>query len=214
VSIVLYGSAAEGALRPTSDVNVIVVLDRFERGRADALRTPAMVAHAAVRLSAMYLLREEVEAATEAFAQKFADVRRRRRVLFGNDPFAAVAISRPALLRRLDQVLLNLTLRLRAAYITRGVHEEQLVGVVADASSPLRTAAASLLELEGQPPGSPKAALAHVAHAFGADWAPVLAHVSAARERRLAPAQAADTVVRLIELARLMRARARALPPA
>jgi len=214
VSIVLYGSAAEGALRPTSDVNVIVVLDRFERGGADALRTPAMVAHAAVRLSAMYLLREEVGAAAEAFAQKFADVRRRRRVLFGNDPFAAVAISRSALLRRLDQVLLNLTLRLRAAYITRGVHEEQLVGVVADASSPLRTAAASLLELEGQPPGSPKAALAHVAHAFGADWAPVLAHVSAARERRLAPAQAAETVVRLIELARLMRARARALPPA
>ena len=191
-----------------------MVLEHFERGGAEALRTPAAVAHAAVRLSAMYLLREEVGAAAEAFAQKFADVRRRRRVLYGEDPFAAVVISRPALLRRLDQVLLNLTLRLRAAYITRGLHEEQLVGVVADASGPLRTAAASLLELEGQPPRSPKEALARVAGSLGTDWAPVLAHMSAARERRLASAPAAETVVRLIELARLMRGRARALPPA
>jgi len=37
VSIVLFGSAAEGALRATSDVNVIVVLRAFDRGSRDAL---------------------------------------------------------------------------------------------------------------------------------------------------------------------------------
>jgi len=212
VGIVLYGSAAEGALRPSSDVNVIVVLERFDKDGAERLRTPAMVAHAAVKLSAMYLLRDEVEAAAQAFAQKFADVRRRRRLLYGVDPFAAVTIPRGALITRLNQVLLNLSLRLRAAYVTRGHHDEQLAGVAADVAAPLRTAAASLLELEGQGPRSPKDALAHVAASFGPEWTPVLARLTEARARELAPGAAGDTLLRLIELARLMRARARALP--
>src|SRR6185369_5936742 len=143
-SIVLYGSAAEGALRPTSDVNVILVLRVFERDRADRLRAALAAAHAAVRLDVMFLLADEVDGAAEAFAQKFDDVRRRHRVLWGADPFAALAPSRAALLRRLDQVLLNLTLRLRAAYVARSPREEQLVTVIADAAAPLRTAAASL----------------------------------------------------------------------
>jgi hypothetical protein len=215
VSVVLYGSAAEGALRASSDVNVIVVLDAFDRSGADRLRMPATVAHATVQLSAMYLLREEIADAASAFAQKFADVGRRRRVLYGNDPFATLAVPRRALLTRLDQVLLNLTLRLRAAYVTRGMHEEQLVGVVAGAAAPLRTAAASLLELEGGSAPSPREALVQVATACGPEWQPVLARLSDARERRpFPPGAAGDTLLRLIELARLMRARVGTLTPA
>src|SRR5712664_1202160 len=97
VSIVLFGSAAEGALRATSDVNVIVVLRAFDRAGADAIRPAARVAQAAIGLRAMFLLRDEVEHAATAFAQKFADVGRRRRVLFGEDPFAQLAVPRAAL---------------------------------------------------------------------------------------------------------------------
>ncbi len=46
VAIVLFGSAAEGALRATSDVNVIVILRAFERARADAVRGAVRVAQA------------------------------------------------------------------------------------------------------------------------------------------------------------------------
>ena len=99
----------------------------------------------------MFLLREEVEPATQAFAQKFADVLRRRRVLYGADPFAGVAIPRAALIARLAQVLLNLTLRLRAVYVERSLREEQVARAIADAAGPLRTCAASILELEGRP---------------------------------------------------------------
>ena len=211
VAIVLYGSAAENALRPSSDVNVIVVLEEFDAARAQRLRPAATVAHAAVNLSAMYLLREEVPAVAAAFAQKFADVRRRRRVLYGEDVFAALDVPRHALVTRLDQVLLNLMLRLRAAYVRRGQHEEQLVGIVADATGPLRTSAASLLELEGQATRSPKDALLRLAASFGPDWAPVLARLSQARERTLDPGEAPATLMRLVELARLMRERVRAL---
>lgn len=39
-SIVLYGSAAEGRLRATSDVNLLVVLSAFDPAQADALGEP------------------------------------------------------------------------------------------------------------------------------------------------------------------------------
>ena len=211
-SVVLFGSAAEGALRPTSDVNVLLVLTAFDREKADRLREPLRVAQAAARLSAMFLLREEVEPATQAFAQKFADILRRRRVLLGADPFTSIAIPRAALITRLRQVLLNLTLRLRALYMERSLREEQIVRAIADTAGPLRTCAASLLELEGRAAPSPREALRAVAATLGGDWEAVLARVSEARERRLLPAGVApDTLVRLIELAGLMRVRALAL---
>src|SRR2546427_11219458 len=75
-SVVLFGSAAEGALRATSDVNVILVLTAFERARADRVREAFRAAHAAIDLRAMFLLRDEIAAAAEAFAQKFGDIRR------------------------------------------------------------------------------------------------------------------------------------------
>src|SRR5262245_18188362 len=85
-SIVLYGSAAEGRLRPASDVNVIFVLTRFDAARTDALGDAVRVAQAAIRLAPMFLLREEIPHASAAFAVKFADIVRRHRVLHGTDP--------------------------------------------------------------------------------------------------------------------------------
>jgi predicted nucleotidyltransferase len=212
-SVVLYGSAAEGALRTTSDVNVILVLRAFERQRAERLREAVRLAHAAVRLRAMFLLAEEVAGAAEAFAQKFDDVRRRHRVLWGRDPFAGLRPSRAALVARVNQVLLNLTLRLRAAYVERGLHDEQLVAAIADAAAPLRTAAASLLELEGRVPASPKSALREVATAVGGPAIEAaLRRMSEARETgALPPGVAGETVVELVELARALRARTRGL---
>lgn len=153
-SIVLFGSGAEGALRATSDVNVVVVLAAFDTAKAATLRSAFRSAHAAANLAAMYLLRAEVPAAAEAFAQKFADIERRHRVLFGDDPFAALDVPRAALIARLLQVLLNLTLRLRAAYIERGLREEQIARVIADVAGPIRTCAANLMALEGGAPPS------------------------------------------------------------
>ncbi len=212
-SVVLFGSAAEGALRATSDVNVILVLTAFERARADQMGEAVRRAHATVRLRAMFLLADEVAAAAEAFAQKFDDVRRRHRVLWGRDPFATLAPSRAALVGRVNQVLLNLALRLRAAYVERSPREEQLVAVVADAAAPLRTAAASLLELEGRRAATPKVALREVALAVGGPLIEAtLIRMSQARETgTLPPGVAGEMLLELAALAGAMRARLRAL---
>lgn len=107
LSSVLFGSAAQGRLRANSDVNVILVLARFDPQRADMLREPLRTAHALIRLEAMLLLESEIGAASEAFAVKFADILERHKLLCGKDPFAGLAPSRGAMLARLRQILLN-----------------------------------------------------------------------------------------------------------
>ncbi len=213
-SIVLFGSAAEGKLRATSDVNVVLVLSAFDPAKVDPLRETFRAARAAVRLSPMILLESEIPAAAEAFAEKFSDILRRRRVLHGSDPFAGVSISREAAIGRLRQVLLNMVLRLREQYALRSLREEQAARAVADAAGPLRSAAATLLELEGTPASSPKEALLSVVSSFGgAGWDEVLGRVSEARESGVLPAgSSAPALLKMIEIAERLRKRAESLP--
>jgi predicted nucleotidyltransferase len=213
-SIVLYGSGAEGKLRPTSDVNLVVIVSRFNQTKADQLREPLRLAQAAIKLKAMFLLEEELHPASQAFAVKFADIQRRRRVLYGDDPFASISVAREDAIFRLKQTLLNLTLRLRESYISRGLREEQLAATVADAAGPLRSCAATLLELEGASAPSPKEALQFISSSLpGAGHRSVgLNLISDARERHTLPTGvAAEMLFHLIELARLMWVRAAAL---
>jgi len=211
-AVVLYGSAAEGRLRATSDVNVIVVLGAFEREAAGRIREPLRVAQAAAAVKVMFLLDSEIEDALESFAAKFADVLQRRRVLHGTDVFAGRSVPRAAEIAGLRQGLLNLALRLRAAYAERGLRGEQLALVAANAAGPLRTYARDLLELEGRPAPSPKEALERAAASLGGDWADTLARLSEARETRaLPPGVAGPVVFRLIDLTLGLRARARSL---
>lgn len=206
VSVVLYGSGAEGKLRPTSDVNLILVLKAFDRSQADQLREPLRLAEAAIRLRVMFLLDEELQPASQAFAVKFADIARRRLVLYGEDPFASLAVSRDDAIFRLKQTLLNLTLRLRVAYVARSLREEQLGTVIADAAGPMRSCASTLLELEGRPAASPKEALEQIASSATAHDVQL---ISEARQRHtLPPGAAAPALFQLIELAHTMWVRA------
>jgi len=214
-SIVLYGSAADDTMRASSDVNLIVVLERFDRAKVDALREALRFARATIRLKVMFLLAREVAPALSAFAVKFGDILHRRRVLHGSDPFAALAVPRDAAIARLRQVLLNLTIRLRETYVLRSLREEQLAPIIADCAGPLRAAAAAILELEGEAAVSPKEALARLAPSLGIDHHErTLARLSQAREERaFAPGEAGEELLALGALADALRARAERLTP-
>lgn len=208
-SVILYGSGAEGRLRATSDVNLLFVLSHFDSS-ADAFREPFRAARAAANVAAMFVLDSELDDAGEAFAQKFADIGRRHVVLYGDDVVARLRIPREALVRRVRQVLLNLTMRLREAYVERSLREEQCAITVADATGPLRTSAASILELEGHEPLPPKESLEALANDLALrELADVLPHLSEAREKRVLPAgEAAAILFRTLELARALYDRA------
>ncbi len=210
-SLVLFGSAAEGHLRPTSDVNVIVILTAFDRAAADELREPLRVAQAAVGLEAMFLLESEMQHALEAFAVKFADVLKRRRILFGTDPFTGVSVSRDAEIARVRQVLLNLSLRLREQYVLRSLREEQAAVALAEAAGPLRACAAAICELEGRTSATPKAALEQLAPELG-PYADLLTHITAARQQQRLPVRTGPTdLFAAVELAAKLHQRALSL---
>ena len=108
---------------------------------------------------------------------------------------------------------MNLTLRLRHSYVVISLREEQLALTIAETAGPLRSAAATLLELEGQP-----VALAQAVARDGwprsleGDWTEALAAISEARQsRRLAPGKAPQIAFQLIDLAQVMRLRAERL---
>ena len=211
VSVTLFGSAAEGRLRATSDVNVAVVTRTFTPDDAVRLREPLALAHAAVDLRAMLLRLDEVPAAAEAFAAKFADIRRRRFVLAGEDVLGAVVVPRGAEILRVKQVLLNLVLRTRTAY-ARAARALDLERQLSELAGPLRACAAALLDLEGTPAPDARTALEQVAAADARFAAAVDAMVAVRRGADAEPAAAAGTLFTLLDLAEAMRARAEALP--
>ena len=213
LSAVLFGSAAEGRLRATSDLNLILVLASFQQAKADQLRHALSVAQAAIQLHPMFLLKDEISHAARSFAPKFADIRRRRAILFGDDLFASLSIPRDAEIRQLRQQLLNFILRLRAAYVARSLREEQLSLLIAGALGPLRSYASVLLELEGHPAASAPQALQSVGVELAVpDWPQLSARLAATQETRVsAPGEALGLFFPLLDLACRMDSRAEAL---
>ena len=209
-SIVLFGSAAENRLRATSDVNVLVVLNEFRQQDATSLAPTMRLARAAIRLEVMYLLSSEVPAAMECFAQKFADIVRRHRVLVGEDPFGSIAPSRASEIYRIRQVILNLQLRMRQGFAERAGRNDQLALLIADFSGPIRTCAAGLLRLENQDNLPPKEALQRFADSLGEPEASkAVRQLSAIREGRAEEAaDLAGTFFAILDVVEHIRSRA------
>ena len=209
-SVILYGSAAEGRMRASSDVNLLFVLSSFDAQRANEFREPFRFAASAAKVTAMFILEEELRGpAAQAFAQKFADIKRRHVLLYGVDPFPAVTIARESLVRRLQQVLLNLSIRLREMYVERSLRAEQCAATVAEAAGPLRTSAASILELETGQLLQPKEALSRMVREMNRpEFNALLPHISEAREELALPAgKEAAILFDTLELARALHMR-------
>jgi len=210
-SVALFGSAAENRMRATSDVNLILVLAEFVQSEIERLAPDLRLARAAIRLEPMFLLEREIPAAVECFAQKFADIQRRRLVLYGPDPFASIRIPRPAEIFRLRQVLLNLTMRLRESFAERTGKDDQIALLLAENAGPLRAAAATLLELETGKAFPPKEALDQIAQSKP-EWAAAAERISAIREQRSqASTPIACDVFAFLEMGDALRHRAESL---
>jgi hypothetical protein len=165
-SLLLFGSAAEGRLRATSDVNLVMVFSRLDLDAVKAWRPQVELLVAAIDLQPLILLEDEIAAAADAFAVKYFDILHRRRVLHGTDPFATLTISNEALRRRVSQVLLNLALRLRHTLLLG--NDAGRARALVDAIGPLRASAVALQEIANQPRTEPRAALLSLAATQGA----------------------------------------------
>ena len=166
-SVILFGSAAEGRLRPTSDVNLLIIVENCPPQTLGKLQEPLAFAATAIGLSVLIVEIAELDAVMEAFAQKFSDIVRRHRVLLGKNVLQGKQISHDAALRRTRQVLLNLTLRLRERCAMSGAKAEIALAAIRHAIGPIRTCAAQIVELEGRQPVSPKESLSQLVAGWG-----------------------------------------------
>jgi predicted nucleotidyltransferase len=196
-SVVLFGSAAEGRLRSTSDVNVLVVATELDPARLGLVRESLRTGRVAAGLTAMFVEATEFDAACEAFAVKFADMQYRHRVLWGSEPFANAVIPREATIRRLKQVLLNLKLRLRERFVLDGDRPDALALDLANATGPIRASAATLLHLLDGRTRTPKAALEELFP--GERWASCLAGLSAAHRGEVLPGRRMEVLMQDVQ---------------
>lgn len=189
-SITLFGSAAEGRMRPNSDVNLMTVLTTIDRRAMVRLSPDYRAAHAAARISCMFIRLDEIPAAYRSFAVKFEDIANRRRILVGADPFAGLAMSRDDMRRRVEEDLLNLTLRLRERTIFHNAAPEQFETLIFEVSSGVRVAAAAILWLEGAPRLAPREALEELVSSGEPHWARTARTISAVRQDLVVSRQA------------------------
>ena len=187
-AIVLYRQRGQrGKLRATSESTSCWCCLRLIKEKRINFGSRS-VGPGAIKLRTMFLLSGD-SLGVEAFAVKFADILREGACSTATTR-CRISISRSDTIIRLKQTLLNLTLRLREGYVSRGLRDEQLMAMIADTAGPLRSCAASLLELEGRPAASPKEALQQVAASLpeASKREEEISQISEARDKRaLAP---------------------------
>jgi predicted nucleotidyltransferase len=202
-AVVLFGTAAEDRQRASSDTNLVVVLERFSSEAAAGAAAAMGAERVALRARFLVLCRVELADAAQTFSVKFSDILRRRRVLYGPDPFIGIAVPRAAAIAQLQQALFNLALRLRERILSVE-DSRRRTAVIAENAGGVRACAAELLALEGCPASDPRAALITIA-------GDPLTGVSAAREGTLSPADVGRVLCQLLGVVETMRARARIL---
>ncbi len=183
------------------------MISSFPSEAAAAISAPLRFAESAIKLRVMFLLDSEIPSAAQAFAQKFNDISKRRQVLFGADPFAGISPPREALQRQVEQVLLNLGIRLRERAASDWRQEDLLGRALSDAVGPLRACAQSILELDGRSADSPKAALEVLLSTPGAPHPHLASYYSRLREQAPEPGTAGNALMETMELIAWMRER-------
>ena len=114
VSVILYGSGAAGDRDATySDLNILCVLTGITA--ADLARSEPIFKwwRDEGNLAPLLLSEEEVRTSTDCFAIEFHDMQERRRVLYGKDAIADLAIDRSFYRAQVEHDLRSKLIRLR-----------------------------------------------------------------------------------------------------
>jgi predicted nucleotidyltransferase len=157
VSLVLYGSAAAGAARENSDLNLLLVL-RQAGSTALGHLSPAMRDWVkSGELPPMVFSERSWREAADVFPLEVEDIRAAHRVLRGRDPVAGITTTPEDQRRELEREVRGLLIRLRAAYSAAATDGKALEGVVVESLRGLLPLFRAALRLSAiQPAPDPK----------------------------------------------------------
>src|SRR5271155_3450359 len=171
-SLILYGSAARGDYKEGhSDLNVLCVL-RSIASRELARVTP--VVHWWCKDQSepapLFFTAEELRQAADVFAIELLDMQDSRRVLYGADVVAGIAVPMNLHRVQVEHDLRTLLLKLRQHFLLTGQKENDLRAAEAkSASSVLALLRHTLIAFDEEPPAAPHDVFARIAAVTGAD---------------------------------------------
>jgi predicted nucleotidyltransferase len=153
VSIVLYGSsAAGGEVRPGSDHNLLVVLNRIAAGdlRADQKAVAAWLKKG--EPPPVYFTVEELQRAVDVFPIEFTQMEKARKVLFGRDALEFVQITRANLRHQTEYELRTKLIQLRRLFVPASASVERLAALMSESLASFAALFRAVLILHGHEP--------------------------------------------------------------
>lgn len=160
VSIILFGSAAEGEfIEGKSDINLLIVL---LRARAIDLNIIMDVGRKFIGKGLAIPLifeKDHVSTSLDTFPIEFSDMKRRHIVLFGEDPLEKAVIERKNLRYQCERELKSMLVNLRRGFLQTDGKGGNIQSVLENSLSSLLAACKGLLWLAGKTPPNETAAI-------------------------------------------------------
>ena len=151
VSVVLYGSAVTGDYqKKVSDLNVLCVLTRVGSKELDRVNAPVRWWLKKQKAVPIFLSREEVENAHDAFAIEFLDIRAAYRILHGEDVVSDIQVEPEHHRHQVEHELRSGLLRLRERYIASHDDRRELTRLLVESLPSTSTLLRHALILHGE----------------------------------------------------------------
>jgi hypothetical protein len=171
-SMILYGSAARGDFKEGhSDLNVLCLL-RSVAARELARVTPTVHwwCKDQKEPAPLFFTAEELRQSADVFSIELLDMQQSRRVLYGADAVAGIAVPMNLHRVQVEHDLRTLLLKLRQHFLLTGQKESELRSAEAKSSSSvLALLRHSLIAFDEDPPATAAGVFARIAALTGAD---------------------------------------------
>ncbi len=132
VSVVLFGSAASGDADDASDLNILCVIETIGRQQLESVH-PAVAWWLKKKQPApVFLSREELVRARDAFSIELFDIRRAYRMLAGEDVVEGIRIEPSQHRFQVEHELRARLVRLRASYLMVQKDRSEIVRLLCD----------------------------------------------------------------------------------
>ena len=133
VSVILYGSAATGDfVAASSDYNLLIALKQIRPQDLRAAQAPMREWQRMGHPLPVYFTVSELQTATDVFPIEFQQMKRARRVLYGQDLLENLEISNDFLRHQTEYELRSKLIQLRRQYIPASVSTEKLTALMSD----------------------------------------------------------------------------------
>ena len=170
-TVVLYGSAAAGDFQPKhSDLNVLCVVDRLDAGQLQKLSPAASWWERKGHPAPLLFTLEELRRSADVFPIELLDIRASRRVLYGEDVFAALEVPMTQHREQVERELRTNLIRLRQSFLPASPDKAALLNLMsASVSTFVALFRHALMALGVEPPQAKRAVVDRLAELLGFD---------------------------------------------